>query len=285
MENEQPFTGDSAQKLQAFPDPYSLLTEVSEIARRAGKKILEIYQTNFDVMTKTDKSPLTKADLASQRLITKELSKVTPGVPILGEESAEVPYAVRRNWQHFWLVDPLDGTKEFVKRNGEFTVNIALIEWGKPVLGVVHAPDLDLTFEAALGKGASCRKGTSPSKKISTIDPEPESVTVMISRSHTDEATHRFLESLKKNREVVLVAKGSALKICEVASGGAHLYPRTGPTMEWDTAAAQAIVEEAGGLIVSLENGDPLLYNKEDLFNPEFLVACGLNAPGLPVNN
>jgi 3'(2'), 5'-bisphosphate nucleotidase len=172
-----------------------------------------------------------------------------------------------------------------VKRNGEFTVNIALIEWGKPVLGVVHAPDLDLTFEAALGKGASCRKGTSPSKKISTIDPEPESVTVMISRSHTDEATHRFLESLKKNREVVLVAKGSALKICEVASGGAHLYPRTGPTMEWDTAAAQAIVEEAGGLIVSLENGDPLLYNKEDLFNPEFLVACGLNAPGLPVND
>jgi 3'(2'), 5'-bisphosphate nucleotidase len=283
MKDDQPFTADGRQELLSSPDPYSLLPEVSEIARRAGKKILEIYRTDFDVMMKADKSPLTEADLASQHLIANELTRVTPGLPILGEESEEIPYATRRNWKHFWLVDPLDGTKEFVKRNGEFTVNIALIDGGRPVLGVVHAPDLDLTFEAALGKGASCRRGTCLPEPICTVDPEPGSITVVTSRSHTNEATDQFLESLQKDRDVVLVAKGSALKICQVANGSAHLYPRTGPTMEWDTAAAQAIVEEAGGLIVSLENGDRLRYNKEDLLNPDFLVAYGLDAPGLPV--
>ena len=263
------------------PDLNVLLPVASRIARQAGDAILEIYKTDFDVTTKADTSPLTEADLASQRRIA-ELARLTPEIPLLSEESAEVPYATRRTWRSFWLVDPLDGTKEFVKRNGEFTVNIALIEGGRPVLGVVHAPDLNLTYAAADGHGASRWEGDAEPEPIRTSAPESGRLTVVASRSHSNEASERFLERLRRDHPVDLTSKGSSLKICLVAEGSAHLYPRIGPTMEWDTAAAQVILEEAGGVMIRLDGGGPLRYNKEDLRNPHFVVAYGAAAPGMP---
>jgi 3'(2'), 5'-bisphosphate nucleotidase len=241
------------------------------LALEAGEKIMKIYEgADFGVDMKADNSPLTLADLASHEHIVSSLSKLTPDIPVLSEESKATPYEERSAWAKFWLVDPLDGTKEFIKRNGEFTINIALIEEGRPVLGVVHTPALGVTYYAQKGLGAFKQdNGTSHVIKVQTD--VSQNLNVVASRSHAGPETEAFLAALAKDYTVNLVSKGSALKLCLVAEGVAHLYPRLGPTMEWDTAAAQSVVEEAGAVVTDIE-GKLLPYNKENLLNPFFIV-------------
>jgi 3'(2'), 5'-bisphosphate nucleotidase len=252
-----------------------LLQKVVTIARQAGDAIMAIYAdpTNA-VMTKADNSPLTQADLAADKVIKTGLESLQLGWPVVTEESAQIDFAERKDWQRFWLVDPLDGTKEFVKRNGEFTVNIALIENGEPILGVVYAPVLDVCYYAARGVGAFMKRGVGAERKIQAKSPtEGEAIKVVASRSHADERTAALLQKLGRHE---CVSMGSSLKLCLVAEGEAHLYPRLGPTMEWDTAAAHAVVIEAGG-VVQNNAGAELAYNKPDLHNPEFFVYAKSN--------
>ena len=253
------------------------LNDIVRIAHGAGEKILEIYDTaDFGVDMKADNSPLTLADLASHHYIVDALLALTPDIPILSEESKGVAYRDRAKWTTFWLVDPLDGTKEFIKRNGEFTVNIALIEDGVPILGVVHVPYLGVTYSAAKGAGAFRTEGEerTPLKALDTLGSPMQ---VVASRSHAGAETTAFLESLGEKHPLEVVSKGSALKLCLVAEGAADLYPRLGPTMEWDTAAAQAVVEQAGAQVTTL-TGQPLRYNKENLLNPFFVVSSPATA-------
>ncbi len=250
-----------------------LLPEVVALARLAGERILEIYDTEFDVSRKGDDSPLTAADLAAHEAIVGGLQRLTPHWPVLSEESASIPFAQRRQWQRYWLVDPLDGTREFIKRNGEFTVNIALIEEHRPVLGVIQVPVSGRVYQAARGAGAQrIDRPDAPAVAIRTRPlPAEGPLVVAGSRSHGNDKLARFLDAL--GRETTVFPMGSSLKSCLVAEGRADLYARLGPTSEWDTAAAQAIVEEAGGVVVDLA-GRPLRYNtKESLLNPDFLVA------------
>lgn len=249
-----------------------LLSPVREIARQASQRILEIYESDFSVAAKQDSSPLTEADLAAHRAICDGLKALTPEVPILSEESSKISYEERSTWRRYWLVDPLDGTKEFVKRNGEFTVNIALVEDHEVVLGVVHVPVSDTAFYAARGVGAfkSINGEGSHATQLRTRRVDPEKIVVSGSRSHGGEALQAFTRSLPG--EVKLISKGSSLKLCLVAEGLADIYPRLGPTSEWDTAAAQCVVEQAGGTVTNLQF-EPLRYNaKADILNPHFLV-------------
>lgn len=246
------------------------LDEARALAKQAGEEIMAIYRSgDAGETSKADDSPLTLADLASHRVIVEGLAKLTPDIPILSEESLESGFAVRRSWNRFWLVDPLDGTKEFVKRNGEFTVNIALIEDGKPVMGVVYAPALDVCYFAAQDAGAFVQRGTSAAQSIHANPSQAgESIKVVASRSHSDARTTALLEKLGDHE---CISMGSSLKLCLVAEGVAHFYPRLGPTMEWDTAAAHAVVTEAGGTVCDA-TGTALNYNKPDMHNPEFFV-------------
>ncbi|MDJ0926470.1 MAG: 3'(2'),5'-bisphosphate nucleotidase CysQ [Gammaproteobacteria bacterium] len=246
----------------------NLLDPVVAIARSAGRAILEVYESEFEVETKADHSPLTAADRAAHELILRELGHLTPEIPVWSEESAAIPYEERCQWSRFWLVDPLDGTREFIKRNGEFTVNIALIERHEPMLGVVHVPVQATDYSAARGVGAFReRDGTRHAIKVNGRARDP--VRVVGSRSHRGASLESFLHQLGPHE---MVPMGSSLKICLVASGDADIYPRLGPTSEWDTAAAQAVVECAGGYVVDLD-GQPLQYNtKADVLNPFFLV-------------
>lgn len=248
----------------------NLLPQIVTVARHAGQAIMEIYAApSFEVMAKADDSPLTKADLAADRVIQQGLTDLGLGWPILTEESAQIDYEDRKNWQRFWLVDPLDGTKEFVKRNGEFTVNIALIENGVPILGVVYAPALDVCYYGMRGTGAFVQRGKSPAQIIAVKTPSAgEVLKVVASRSHSDARTEALLGKLGGHE---CISMGSSLKLCLVAEGAAHFYPRLGPTMEWDTAAAHAVVSAAGGVVRDRE-GKELSYNKPDLHNPEFFV-------------
>ncbi len=246
-----------------------LLPEVCELAQLAGKKILDIYSTDFEVKYKDDESPLTTADNESHNIIVSGLVRLTPDIPIISEESCSIPFSVRSLWKTYWLIDPLDGTKEFINKNDEFTVNIALIEDGSPVLGVVDVPVYNTTYIA--GKGIGCRKidGEVNSRvNVRKCDKDGE-VLVVGSRSHPTEETKSFLEKLKSYKETLV---GSSLKFCQIAEGKADLYPRMGLTSEWDTAAAQCVVEQAGGKVVTLDM-KPLKYNtKESFINPFFLV-------------
>ncbi|RMF97855.1 MAG: 3'(2'),5'-bisphosphate nucleotidase [Gammaproteobacteria bacterium] len=249
-------------------DHDKLLEAVLQIARAAGAAILEIYAADFTVETKADHSPLTAADRAAHELILRELGQLTPDIPVWSEESADIPYAERRGWPRLWLVDPLDGTKEFIKRNGEFTVNIALIDGHRPVLGVVHVPAQARSYLAAAGTGAFVDDGDGR-RPIRVQRPAAEPVRVVGSRSHRGASLDRYLECLGPH---LLVPMGSSLKLCLVASGDADVYPRLGPTSEWDTAAAQAVVESAGGHVVDLD-GRALQYNtKPAPLNPYFIV-------------
>lgn len=247
-----------------------LLPQVVNIARQAGAAIMEVYHSDeMGQTSKSDNSPLTLADLAAHRIIVAELTKLTPVIPVLSEEAADIAYAERSQWTRFWLVDPLDGTKEFIKRNGEFTVNIALIENGIPVQGVVYAPVLDVCYYGALGAGASVQRGDTPAQAIAAQSTDAgATIKVVASRSHSDERTQALLDKLGSYE---CISMGSSLKLCLVAAGEAHFYPRLGPTMEWDTAAAHAVVNAAGGVVQDRE-GRALAYNKEDLHNPEFFV-------------
>jgi 3'(2'), 5'-bisphosphate nucleotidase len=248
----------------------ALLEPVKDIARRAGRAILEVYGTDFEARTKDDQSPLTEADLAAHRLIVAELSSIKPQVPVLSEESAsEISTEERLSWGRYWLVDPLDGTKEFVARNGEFTVNIALIDAHRPVLGVVHIPVSDTTYSGIPGAGAWREANERANSKISVRRPARPVLRVLGSRSH---ASPLLVDALNALGPHELVSAGSSIKLCLVAEGAADLYPRLGPTSEWDIAAGQAVVEAAGGQVVDLA-GQALSYNARDtLLNPDFLA-------------
>ena len=240
-----------------------------DIARTAGQAILEVYQQDFSVEHKEDSSPLTAADLASHRAIVQGLVELDPETPILSEEGAESPFATRSQWMRYWLIDPLDGTREFVKRNGEFTVNIALIENGIPTVGVVHIPVSGISYVGQSGRGAWKVDADNQPSPIRVSAPVHRPVRVAGSRSHAGDSLKRFLERLGEHQ---IVSMGSSLKLCLVAEGAADVYPRLGPTSEWDTAAAQAVVEAAGGMVTDTQL-EPLRYNtKDSLLNPHFLV-------------
>jgi 3'(2'), 5'-bisphosphate nucleotidase len=288
-----------------------LLQTALDAALRAGGAIMEIYRRDFEVEFKTDESPLTEADKAAHHIIVDALEET--GLPVLSEESRAVPYGERSRWTRYWLVDPLDGTKEFIKKNGEFTVNIALIEKGRPILGVVYAPVLRTIYygskaedsEQKTEDGAWKVTGCVPKSvdEIMTsavlLSPSPvlrppsSALRIVASRSHCNEETQKFIEALEATHGATeLVSSGSSLKLCLVAEGRADIYPRIAPTMEWDTAAAQAVVEAAGGRVVAYDpavsaadylygfNGlneaegrlNDLCYNKPDLLNPSFVV-------------
>ncbi len=251
-------------------------------ALHGGKEILEVYRSmDFMVEYKNDESPLTVADKRAHLAIIKELEKTE--IPVLSEEGSTIPYEVRKDWEKLWIVDPLDGTKEFIKRNGDFTVNIALVEHSRPVFGVVYVPVTGHMYVGVKGLGA-VRISNAADQMHSTFDkiltegvslPEKSQnrpYTVVASLSHMSPDTKDFIDTLRpEHPDLVLFSRGSSLKLCAVAEGSADIYPRLGPTMEWDTAAGQAVVEAMGGSVLKTDN-TPLTYNREDLLNPYFIV-------------
>jgi len=277
-------------------DLNSYILKSIQSAIAAGKAINEVYRAeDFAVAYKTDKSPLTIADQKSHEIITGALNAY--GLPVLSEEGKDIPYAQRKNWERFWMVDPLDGTKEFIKRNGEFTVNIALIENSRPVLGTIFVPDRNTLYFAGRNFGAfKLKDGDFDRLQNVRTDSDEEArsllaqiveqstrlpieltrdnaLTIVGSRSHkTAELEAYVAEKRKAFGDVEFISAGSSLKICLVAEGKADLYPRLGPTMEWDTAAGQAIAENAGAVVYQHDREEPLIYNKEDLHNPWFIV-------------
>lgn len=261
-------------------NPAYLLDDVVNLAREAGDAIMAVYAEAFDVQRKHDNSPLTAADLAAHHIIQGGLERLQPNYPVISEESAAIPFDTRRQWTTYWLVDPLDGTREFIKRNGEFTVNIALIHDHEPVLGVVFAPALGLLFHAVRGNGAWRRLGTGQPRRILSRRFDATRVTVAGSRSHGDERLLAFLQRIGPH---MLVSMGSSLKICLVAEGRADLYPRLGLTSEWDTAAAQCVLEEAGGALIDTRRRTIRYNTKDSLLNPEFF-ACGAAPPDWSVH-
>ncbi|MFP6874691.1 MAG: 3'(2'),5'-bisphosphate nucleotidase CysQ [Verrucomicrobiales bacterium] len=251
------------------------LEKIAAAARAAGEEILDIYSRDFEVELKADDSPLTEADRLANAVIMDVFATHYPEMPVISEENREVPYNQRSDWSEFWLVDPLDGTKEFVKKNGEFTVNIALVRRGVPVAGVVYLPVDGTLYCAESGAGAFKTKANGKPERIFNdrhYSTEHE-VIVVASRSHLTPETDAFVEGLRAEGKVVeLLSAGSSLKLCLVAEGAANVYPRFGPTMEWDTGAAHAVVLEAGRKVLNHGTGEPLSYNKPSLLNPWFVV-------------
>lgn len=265
----------------------SLREQVCDIARQAGAAIMEVYgRSDFGVVSKDDSSPLTEADLAAHRIIADSLELLTPDLPVLSEEAADIEWGIRSKWQRYWLVDPLDGTKEFIKRNGEFTVNIALIDEGVPVLGVVFAPVLDWLYSGVMGAGAF-KQSAAGNEKIQTkiVSEGRTELKVVASRTHRGEELDTWLKIVSTQfAEVETISMGSSLKICLVAEGKADIYPRLSLTSEWDTAAAQAVLESAGGKLVDAQ-WQPYRYNqKENLLNPHFFALgdAGYDYPKSP---
>jgi len=266
----------------------SFLEQLPDIAAEAGAAISDVYHTEFEVSYKVDRSPLTMADQRSHAIILNRLQELLPQIPVLSEEGRDIPYEERRAWEYFWLVDPLDGTKEFVKRNGEFTVNIALIQGNKPVAGLIYIPEKKTYYFAAEGLGAyklvrdtlslprltygdlikKARRLSYDSRKVQDGRP----FTIIGSRSHASKEFEGFIKAMKERyADATILSAGSSLKFCLVAEGAADIYPRFGPTMEWDTAAGQCIVEESGGVVADMSR-KRLTYNKESLLNPDFVV-------------
>ena len=253
------------------------IQDIVKIAKDAGKAIMEIYNQDFDIEFKSDNTPLTIADRKANEIIVSALNQLSvnsflqQNIPILSEEGRNVPYDERKNWEYFWMIDPLDGTKEFVKKNGEFTINIALIYKNTPIIGVVYSPVLNVCYWAKKDEGAF-----KDGKKLPLKVKRGKNVyKIVASRSHMSNETKDFIEAIDTNKEKVIVSIGSSLKICLVAEGEANIYPRLGPTMEWDTAAAHAIVNESDGLFNKYaENGayHKHLYNKKNLLNDWFVV-------------
>jgi len=246
------------------------------LAQKAGDAIMEIYSRDFSVETKDDRSPLTEADKKSNEVILAGLKEKYPAIPFISEETKLIPYAERKDWKLFWLIDPLDGTKEFIKKNGEFTVNIALVSDGVPVVGVVYVPAQGKTYYGAQGQGSFKLESRNEAPvKIENNEhyASKSKVIVVGSRSHLDENTMAFVDQLKASgKEVEFNSSGSSLKFCLVAEGKADVYPRFAPTMEWDTGAADAVVRYAGKNVFERGTGRPLQYNKESLLNPYFIV-------------
>jgi 3'(2'), 5'-bisphosphate nucleotidase len=246
----------------------ALAESLMPIAERAGTAIMRIYDAGFTVQHKDDNSPLTLADLESQRLILEGLARITPDIPILAEESAAAPWAERKTWRELWVVDPLDGTREFIKRNGEFTVNIALVVEHEPKLGIVAAPAQGIIFWGIAGVGAFSRLRGGDARRIQTTAPQ-QPVRVVGSRSHPSPQTAAYLARLGPH---LMSGVGSSLKFCLLAEGKADLYPRFGATSEWDTAAGQAVLEAAGGHVTRMD-GHPMRYNcRESVINGDFVA-------------
>lgn len=255
--------------------PSIKIQQIIDLAREAGNEIMKVYSQEFSVELKGDSSPLTQADKKSNSIIINGLKELYPDIPIISEETKLTAYDERKNWNTYWLVDPLDGTKEFIRKNGEFTVNIALMSDGQPVLGVVYAPAQNKMWYGMKGEGSFFvnEDGIKTSLKKGDNWRGMNKVNVVASRSHLSDETLQFVEDLKKDgKEVDFVSSGSSLKFCLVAEGKADVYPRFAPTMEWDTAAGQAVVEIAGGRVLNWNTKQPLQYNKENLLNPFFIV-------------
>ena len=251
------------------------LSALAEIVEAASQAILDIYGSDFEVQRKSDQSPLTQADLAAHRVIEAGLARLHPRLPIFSEESEPPPYAERRGWRRYWLVDPLDGTREFINRNGEFTVNIALIEDGRARLGLVGAPCLGQLFIGDVANGLAEKREDGQSTRLSGRRmAHRRSLTVVASRSHANERLQRYLAALADGfPRIERRPMGSSLKLCLLAEGQADLYPRLGPTSEWDIAAADAVLTAAGGAVRQL-SGKPLAYNKADILNPDFVAVA-----------
>ncbi|GMT45765.1 MAG: 3'(2'),5'-bisphosphate nucleotidase CysQ [bacterium] len=259
-----------------------LLQTIITASIQSGKEILKVYKTDFNVEYKSDESPLTLADKNAHEVIISFLRKTD--IPVLSEEGRDIPYKERKHWNKLWIVDPLDGTKEFVKRNDEFTVNIALVENGEPVMGVVYAPVLDELYTGKKGLGSFKAEKASEMQDIMEIFTDKNRLPlpafekkgyfgIVASRSHLNEETTQFINEIKKDHDKVkIVSKGSSLKLCMVAEGAADIYPRFAPTMEWDTAAGDAVVRAAGGKVLIAKTENKLKYNKENLLNPWFVV-------------
>lgn len=239
--------------------------KIIEIAKKAGEEILKVYNVDFEVDFKDDKSPLTLADKVSNEIICDGLSKLFPEIPIISEENKEIDYKIRKDWKYCWIIDPLDGTKEFINKNGEFTVNIAFVENGVPILGVVYAPVIDTLYYAKKGEGAFKNEFSIPIKRNDDL------YKVVASKSHINDETKEYINNIKTKKEIEFISMGSSLKLCLVAEGAADIYPRLAPTMEWDTAAAHAICIEARKNVYDIDN-IPLVYNKEILLNNWFIV-------------
>jgi 3'(2'), 5'-bisphosphate nucleotidase len=247
----------------------ALLGPLLDIARAAGERIMDIYGTDFSVATKSDKSPVTDADLAAHHVILAGLQRITPDIPVLSEESSSIPFGERRHWDSYWLVDPLDGTKEFISRNGDFTVNIALIQRGAPVVGVVYIPVEQTSYYGSVGVGAFRRDAHDREQAIHVQSATSQPVRVVASRSHRGELLDAYLAKLGSHE---IVSRGSSLKFCLVAEGSADVYPRLGPTSEWDTGAGHAVLLAAGGHVINVD-GSALGYNQnETLLNPYFIA-------------
>jgi 3'(2'), 5'-bisphosphate nucleotidase len=249
-----------------------LVLKIVTIARGAGKEIMKIYQTqDFDIQYKSDDSPVTLADQTSNDFIIKKLMALTPNIPIISEESLEIPYLERQNYEYFWMIDPLDGTKEFIARNGDFAVNVALVFQNKPILGVIYVPNTKGVYFAVKGQGSfKIGKGKKTRIACSAFYLKDAGLRIPVSRSYFNDATKKLIA--ENYKEPVLLPRGSALKFMNIAEGSADIYPRIGTTMEWDTAACQIIIEEAGGQILEMASRKPLKYNKPTLFNPDFIA-------------
>jgi len=255
---------------------YQLLLEsIKDISREAGKAIMDVYtrEGEMDITTKENDSPLTEADLAAHRIIVDLLRELTPALPILSEESRAIPWEERQYWDTYWLVDPLDGTKEFINRNGEFTVNIALIDNGRPLMGVVYVPVKDVLYSGGPDGAFKEENGTSEAIESAKINEDQHTVAVVASRSHKGDELEDWLErAAERFHQIELVSMGSSLKICLVAEGRADIYPRLALTSEWDTAAAQAILEAAGGILTDTDFNIYRYNQKEDILNPFFFA-------------
>ena len=252
--------------------------QLVDLAHKAGLAILEVYETDFEVMGKADDSPLTQADLAAHRVLVAGLAELTPHIPVLSEEEKAPEFAVRQSWERYWIIDPLDGTKEFVNRNGEFTVNVALIDGHRAVLGVVGVPVQDRIFFGDVTAGvatlyANGKEHALQGRKVQSQIAQHSSVTAVASRSHGGERLEAYLDAVAAEfGGLERKPMGSSLKLCTLAEGEADLYPRLGPTSEWDIAAADAVLAAAGGVVLTFD-GKPLQYNtKDSLLNPEFLA-------------
>ena len=249
-------------------DLSTALDNLVKISRKAGDEILDVYNGTISVTLKDDLSPLTDADRRSNKVITDQLSELYPDIPILSEEGQEINYSDRKGWNLFWLIDPLDGTKEFIKRNGEFTVNIALIENGHPIAGVVYAPTKDTFWYGAREIGSFKVDSDSDPEKISVINDSYNPIKIVSSRSHPSSKLQSYLDRFDSHE---IIHMGSSLKICLVADGSAHIYPRLGPTMEWDSGAGHAVLKYAGGFLTDTTTEEELVYNKQNLLNPDFI--------------
>ena len=253
----------------------NILLQLCNAAITAGNRVLDFYELDTEIIYKEDESPLTKADLDSNKILQSSISKITPKIPILSEEEF-IAWDIRKNWETYWLIDPLDGTKEFIKKNDEFTINIALIEYNQPVLGIIYAPAFGSLFFSKKNNGSykiytkNNLNTFKNSEKISVKYTNNEKIRVIGSRSHSNIAFDNWVKKNFTNFEII--EKGSSLKFCEIAEGKADIYPRFGPTSEWDIAAGHIILLEAGGKLKTIDNKDLVYNKKEDILNPHFFA-------------